>query len=64
VKAFEKEFNNFHEEFQKVGERIESLQKQYNVVNTTRSNQLLKRVERIQLSEGDTVADSQQKLLD
>jgi DNA recombination protein RmuC len=65
VKAFEKEFGTFYEEFQKVGERIESLQKQYTSVNTTRSNQLLKRVERIQLSEGDTEGlEIQQKLLD
>jgi DNA anti-recombination protein RmuC len=54
VKAFEKEFGTFYEEFSKIGERIDSLQKQYNAVSTTRSSQLLKRVERIQLTEGDT----------
>jgi DNA recombination protein RmuC len=54
VKAFEKEFGNFYTEFQKVGERIDSAQKQYASVNTTRANQLVKRVEKIQLSEGDS----------
>jgi DNA recombination protein RmuC len=65
VKAFEKEFGTFYEEFQKFGDKIESLQKQYNIVSTTRTNQLVKRVERIQLSEGDTEGlEAQQKLLD
>lgn len=53
VKAFEKEFENFYGEFQKIGERIDSAQKQFNSVSTTRTNQLVKRVEKIQLSEGD-----------
>jgi len=53
VQEFEKEFDSFNYEFVKIGERIDSLQKQYNVVSTTRTNQLVKRMDRIRL-EGDT----------
>ncbi len=47
VKSFEKEFDTFSESFYKIGERIDSLQKQYDTVNTTRFNQLVKRVDRV-----------------
>jgi len=49
VQSFEKEFEKFHEEFVKIGERIRSLDKQYNTVSSTRVNQLSKRVEMIKL---------------
>ena len=47
VKAFEKEFDTFSDSFSKVGEKIDSLQKQYDTVSTTRFNQLVKRVDRV-----------------
>jgi DNA recombination protein RmuC len=47
VKAFEKEFDIFSESFSKVGEKIDSLQKQYDTVSTTRFNQLIKRVDKV-----------------
>lgn len=47
VKAFEKEFDTFSESFSKVGEKIDSLQKQYDTVSTTRFNQLVKRVDKV-----------------
>lgn len=47
VKAFEKEFDTFSESFSKVGEKIDSLQKQYDTVSTTRFNQLIKRVDKV-----------------
>jgi len=52
IKTFESEFLKYNEEFSKIGERIESLTKQYNTVNSTRTNQLLKTVEKVKLEEG------------
>jgi len=49
VKAFEKEFQKFSDEFYKIGDRIKKLDDQYGKVNTTRMNQLTKRVDRIKL---------------
>lgn len=49
VQTFEKEFEKFQEEFLKVGDRIKSLDKQYNAVSSTRVNQLTKRVDMIKL---------------
>jgi DNA recombination protein RmuC len=47
VKSFEKEFDNFSGEFLKIGERIGSLQKQYDTVSTTRYNQLVRRIDKV-----------------
>ncbi len=49
VQTFEKEFEKFQEEFFKVGDRIKSLDKQYNTVSNTRVSQLTKRVDMIKL---------------
>ncbi len=62
VKSFEKEFDNFSGEFYKIGERIGSLQKQYDTVSTTRFNQLVRRVDKVK-QEGIGVEDTDQKLL-
>ncbi len=51
IKLFEKEFENYNVEFTKIGDRIDSLSKQYSQVNQTRTNQLLKVVDRIRLSD-------------
>jgi DNA recombination protein RmuC len=51
IKIFETEFIKYNEEFLKIGERIESLSKQYNVVNSTRTNQLTRSIDRIKLEE-------------
>jgi len=66
VQEFEKEFDSFNTEFVKIGERIDSLQKQYNVVSTTRSNQLVKRMDRIKLegNNQDSIEIKQPKLID
>ena len=61
VKSFEKEFDNFALSFSKIGERIDSLQKQYDTVSTTRFNQLVRRIDRVKqegLEGGDTVPSS------
>ena len=47
VKAFEKEFDTFSGEFYKIGDRIGSLQKQYESVSSTRFNQLIRRIDRV-----------------
>ncbi|MBD3329808.1 DNA recombination protein RmuC [Candidatus Dojkabacteria bacterium] len=51
VKSFEKEFKKFYDSFSKIGDRIESLQKQYNTVATTRVNQLTRKMDKVQLTE-------------
>ncbi|GAB4218868.1 MAG: hypothetical protein Fur009_2170 [Candidatus Microgenomates bacterium] len=51
IKNFEMEFAKYNEEFLKIGERIESLNKQYNLVNSTRTNQLLRTIDKIKLEE-------------
>lgn len=65
VKSFEKEFNTFSDAFLKFGDKIDSLQKQYNTVSTTRFNQLNKRMDMV-VQEGalnDGIIDTP-KLLD
>jgi len=47
VKAFEKEFDTFSGEFYKIGDRIGSLQKQYESVSSTRFNQLVRRIDKV-----------------
>ncbi len=49
VKAFEKEFVKFIEEFDKIGTRIQSVQKQYDTVAGTRKNQLLRRIDKVKM---------------
>ena len=52
VKEFEKQFNQYNQEFEKIGKNIDTLSKQYQMVNTTRTNQLTKVVDKIKLNEG------------
>jgi len=56
VKMFEKEFSKFSDEFQKVGDRIEGLQKQYQSVAITRVNKLAQQVEKVRL-EGSAIPE-------
>src|SRR5260221_7275010 len=51
IKIFEKEFEKYNEEFQKIGDRISSLSKQYELVDRTRTNQLIKSIDKIRLEE-------------
>ncbi len=62
VQSFEKEFEKFQEEFSKVGERIKSLDSQYQKVSTTRVNQLGKRVDMIKLDSVDDTEEEKKKL--
>jgi len=49
IKIFEKEFTRYNEEFGKIGDKIESLAKQYDSVNTTRTRALLRVTDKIAL---------------
>ncbi len=51
IKEFEKQFNKYNEEFEKIGSRIDSLTKQYRKVETTRTNQLVRSIDKIQLDQ-------------
>lgn len=51
VKAFSSEFQKFDSEFNKVGERIQALDKQFNNVNSTRMNQLRRKMDKVQMLE-------------
>jgi DNA recombination protein RmuC len=64
VKAFEKEFDSFSGEFYKIGDRISSLQKQYDTVSTTRFNQLVRKVDKVKEEGGQVEGGEQPNLLD
>jgi len=51
IKTFEKEFEKYNESFQKIGDRIESLSKQYHDVEGTRYRQLIRTVDKIKLED-------------
>jgi len=51
IKKFGEEFENYNKGFKDLGARIESLQKQYVAVDTTRTNQLVKIVNKIKTEE-------------
>ena len=63
IQAVEKEFDKFNEEFDKVGDRIEQLQKQYNEVSTTRVNQMRRKMDLVKL-EGGTAVNEQVSMLE
>ncbi len=54
IKKFGEEFENYNKGFKDLGARIESLQKQYTAVDTTRTNQLVKIVNKIKTEEPKT----------
>lgn len=54
IKTFEVEFKKYNEEFIKIGDRIKSLSSQYDTVNSTRTNQLHRSVEKIRLEESNS----------
>lgn len=49
VKEFEKEFGVFSEAFYKIGDRLDSLHKQYTDVSTTRFRQLERKMDKVKL---------------
>ena len=50
IRLFEQEFTKYNQEFVKIGSRLDSLNRQYNQVNSTRTNQLLRVVDKIKLN--------------
>lgn len=57
IKIFEKEFGKFNDEFEKIGPRIDSLSRQFNQVNTTRSNKLLRVIDKIKLEDSSSIGE-------
>lgn len=62
IQNFEKEFKNYNEEFEKIGSRINALSEQYERVNTTRTKQLLRSVDKIKLDSQIETEDSPELL--
>ncbi|MFA5749955.1 MAG: DNA recombination protein RmuC [Candidatus Shapirobacteria bacterium] len=55
IKKFAEEFDNYNKGFKDIGGRIEALQKQYTAVDTTRTNQLVKIVNKIKTEETENI---------
>jgi len=53
IKSFEKEFTKYNDEFVKIGSRIESLSNQYEKVNSTRTRQLIRTIDKIKFEEAE-----------
>ncbi len=56
IKQFEKQFKKYNEAFEKIGSRIESLTRQYRKVETTRTNQLVRAIDKIQLDQPEQLS--------
>lgn len=54
IKEFEKHWDSYNLEFDKIGQKINSLSDQYSKVNTTRTNQLIKTIDKIKMEESQT----------
>jgi DNA recombination protein RmuC len=55
IKEFEGEFGKYNEEFQKIGDRINSLSEQYQKVDSTRTKQLVRTVDKIRIEDSSSV---------
>jgi len=68
IKEFEDEFDNYNKEFEKIGDRINSLSEQYEKVDSTRTKQLIRTVDKIKIEDGSPqvtdVSDEIQSLSD
>ncbi len=64
VKTFEKEWIKFSDEFEKVGNKILAVQKQYEEVEGTRYRQLQRSIDKVKLEGEDLNPDEQTKLLE
>jgi len=51
IKIFDTEFEKYNEEFVKIGDRIESLHKQYDEVSNTRTKKLQKVIDKIRIED-------------
>jgi len=57
IKKFADEFENYNIGFKEIGTKIESLTKQYNTVNTTRTSQLVKIVNKIKTEDKASIPE-------
>lgn len=55
IKEFENEFGKYNEEFTKIGDRITSLSEQYQKVDSTRTKQLIRTVDKIRIEDGSPI---------
>ncbi|MDD4937550.1 MAG: DNA recombination protein RmuC [Candidatus Shapirobacteria bacterium] len=55
IKKFSEEFDNYNKGFKDIGAGIESLQKKYTTVDTTRTNKLVKIVSKIKTEETENI---------
>lgn len=58
IKIFGQEFAKYNDEFEKIGDRIKSLDSQYNEVSNTRTKKLLKVIDKIQIEHQSPTAIS------
>lgn len=56
IKIFNTEFEKYNEEFVKIGDRIDSLHKQYDEVSNTRTKKLQKVIDKIKIDEPEITA--------
>lgn len=63
IKVFEGEFKKYNEEFEKIGTRIGALSEQYDKVNSTRTKQLVRSVDKIRLEESESNLISESSIL-
>jgi DNA recombination protein RmuC len=56
IKIFYTEFDKYNEEFSKIGDRIDSLHKQYDEVNNTRTKKLQRVIDKIKLEDSSSTA--------
>lgn len=56
IKIFETEFDKYNEEFGKLGDRIDSLHKQYDEVSSTRTKKLQKVIDKIKIEDSSAHA--------
>ncbi|MBI3092926.1 MAG: DNA recombination protein RmuC [Candidatus Levybacteria bacterium] len=62
IKVFEEEFRKYNEEFEKIGIRINALSEQYLKVNSTRTKQLIRTVDKIKLEESESNLISEESI--
>lgn len=55
IKKFSEEFEIYNKSFKDLGNRIEALQKQYSAIDTTRTNQLVKIVNKIKTQDTESI---------
>ena len=57
IKIFDSEFEKYNEEFVKIGDRIDSLHKQYDEVSNTRTKKLQKVIDKIRIEDKTTTPE-------